>query len=303
VEAIDQKGLVGTDEVSGLTVEILPPEVEILEPVANEVIQREGGWRTQLEDTMPNELLVQIAVTWPGQRRDVAQVEYYLDEQLVATTTSLEPRTLDISTLGAIGQDTQHTLQVQVIDELNLVAEAEIPLSINVDVQTLGDILIKLLGSNVMGLVAMVIALITLILFLRSPKKAIEAVGGGIRKVTEFLGIATKGTRLVLIENGQDSSPYAVYDVTNLGRDESKADITFDHPRVSRLHATLVKENEDFVLYDQGSKNGTWVNDQRLPFKGHRVLENGDIIDLGRGGVILRFEMEGEAKKESQEEG
>lgn len=301
VEAIDQKGLVGTDQVSGLEVQILPPQVEIL--VDNTHIERTGGWRTELEDTVPQELPVEIKVTWPNQHRNIERVEYFLDGQQSDTATRLEPRELDISTLGSIGQDTQHTLQVQVIDELNLVAEAEIPLSVSMDVQTLGDILIKLLGSNVMGLVAMVIALITLVLFLRSPKKAIEAVGGGIRKVTEFLGIATKGTRLVLIEDGKDSSPYAVYDVTNLGRDESKADITFDHPRVSRLHATLVKEDEDFVLYDQGSKNGTWVNDQRLPFKGHRVLENGDVIDLGRGGVILRFEMEGEAKKEEEGQG
>jgi len=170
-----------------------------------------------------------------------------------------------------------------------------------VDIESPVDILIGSLKSNVMGLLAIVIALVTLVLFLRSPKRTIEAVTEGVRKVTEFLGIATKGTRLVLIENGKER-PYAVYDVTHLGRDESKADIAFDNTRVSRLHATLVKEDEDFVLYDQGSKNGTWVNEQRLPFKGHRVLENGDIIDLGQGGIRLRFEREGEAP-ESKDQG
>jgi len=295
-EAVDQKGLVGADEVSGLEVEILHPEVAIIKPEANAHIERTGRWRTKLEDATPKELPVQIEVTWPGQRRDIERVEYYLDGQPVETTSSLEPRALDISALGVVGEETQHTLKVRVVDELNLVAEAQVPLTVSVYIETPLDILKGLLAlPTLMSLVAIVIALVVLILFLRSPKRAIEVVAGGVRKVTEFLGVATKGTRLVLIENGKDVRPYAVYDVTHLGRDESRVDIAFDHPLVSRLHATLVKEDEDFVLYDQGSKNGTWVNEQRLPFKGHRVLENGDIIDLGRGGIRLRFEREGEA--------
>ena len=301
VVAVDQKGYTAEDEVSGIEVGILPPHVEILDPVADPVagayiIERTGKWRAELEETTPNELPVQIEVAWPGQRRAIERVEYYLDGDQVATTTSLDQYKLDIAALGTVDkeiEEIQYTLRVKVVDELGLFTEAEIPLSVSVDIDNLGDILIGLLGSNVIGLVAMVIALITLILFLRSPKKAIEAVGGGIRKVTEFLGIATKGTRLVLIEDGKDGRPYALYDVTNLGRDETKVDVAFDHSRVSRLHATLVNEDDVFVLYDQGSKNGTWVNEQRLPFKGQRILANGDIIDLGQGGIRLRFEMEG----------
>ncbi|MDY6877158.1 MAG: FHA domain-containing protein [Chloroflexota bacterium] len=308
VVAVDQKGYSAEDEVSGLEVEILHPQVEILDPVVDPAvgvcrIERAGRWRAELEETTPNELPVQIELTWPGQRRAIERVEYYLDGEQVATTTSLDQFKLDISALGTVDKEVeeiQYALKVRVVDELGLFAEAQVPLSVGVDIQTFGDILLGLFRSNVMGLVAIVIALVTLILFLRSPKKAIEAVGGGIRKVTEFLGIATKGTRLVLIENGKDGRPYALYDVTNVGRDETKVDIAFDHPRISRLHATLVNEDGQFVLYDQGSKNGTWVNEKRLPFKGQRALVNGDIVDLGQGGIRLRFEMEGGAADEKE---
>jgi predicted component of type VI protein secretion system len=53
-----------------------------------------------------------------------------------------------------------------------------------------------------------------------------------------------------------------------------------------------VKEDGDFLIYDHGSKNGTWINEMRVPFNGSSVLENGDVIELGRGGVQLRFERE-----------
>ena len=126
-------------------------------------------------------------------------------------------------------------------------------------------------------------------------QQAMEQVSIGVRKVTEFLGVVSKGTRVVLVEDGEDIRPYPLRDVTNLGRDETRTDISLDNPAVSRVHATLVKEEDDFLIYDQGSRNGTWVNGRRLPFKGHAVLENGDMIELGRGGVELRFEREEEA--------
>jgi pSer/pThr/pTyr-binding forkhead associated (FHA) protein len=148
-----------------------------------------------------------------------------------------------------------------------------------------------LLG-NVVGLIGTIIALVTLVLFLRSPQRTAEAVVGGVRKVTEFLGVVSKGTRLVMLEEGKDKRTYAVHDRLRIGRDATQVDIAFDDTRISRWHATLVKEDGDFLIYDHGSKNGTWINEMRVPFNGSSVLENGDVIELGRGGVQLRFERE-----------
>jgi hypothetical protein len=186
---------------------------------------------------------------------------------------------------------------VEVTDDLGLSGKAEIPLTVSVHIETFGEAVGRFFKNQV-GLIPAWLSLVLVIalgvyVLVVGPRQAVETVTVGLRKVTEFLGIATKGTRLVLIEDGKDGRPYAVYDVTHMGRDETKVDIAFDHARISRLHATLVKEDEEFVLYDQGSKNGTWVNERRVPFKGHRVLENGDIIDLGQGGIRLRFEREG----------
>ena len=298
-EAVDQKGLMGSDEVSGIVVEIPHPQVEIVEPSSGVFIERWVGWRTGCEDAEPVELPVKINVTHSNRERQIKEVRYRLDDQEDSFQQLPAQYALDISSVGceAIDTETEQILTVEVTDDIGLSGKAEIPLTVSVHIETFWEAVGRFF-RNQAGLIPAWLALVLVIVLgvyvlVVGPRQAVETVTTGVRKVTEFLGIATKGTRLVLIEDGKDGRPYALYDVTNLGRDETKVDVAFDHSRVSRLHATLVNEDDVFVLYDQGSKNGTWVNEQRLPFKGQRVLANGDIIDLGQGGVRLRFEMEG----------
>ena len=306
VEAVDQKDYSATDEVYGFVVQILHPEVEILDPIPREFIEREGRWRTKCEDTAPTELPVEIKVTQSGQRREIGQVVYYLDGRSAGSLHTVpDQHTLGISTMGCanIDAETKHTVKVRVVDELGLFGEAEVPLSVRVHVETFGEMVSRIVRrqlspSMVASVLSMFLALGVLVVFLRSPRRAIEVTAGGIRKITEFLGIASRGTRLILIEDGEDGRSYAVMDLMHLGRDQGRVDIMFDDPRVSGLHTTLVKENEEFVIYDQGSKNGTWVNGQRLRFKGSQVLKNGDII--GVGPIQLRFEREGEPEPEAE---
>lgn len=68
-----------------------------------------------------------------------------------------------------------------------------------------------------------------------------------------------------------------------LGR-SSKADILLDMESASRHHATIVQTDRGFELRDQGSTNGTFVNDAQV--KEH-LLENGDSIRIGQ--AVLKF--------------
>lgn len=303
VEAIDQKGHSATDEVSGLTVEIPPPKVEITAPAADTFIERTGSWGTRLEDMAPKELPVRIKVTWPRQHRKIKQVEYYLDGQPVGspiTTPPFEQYILDISTLGAINAGTQHTLKVRVTDELDLIAEAEVPLTIKVHAETFWGMVSRVMGRQLnaptlIAVLSMLLALSALVVFLRSPQRMIQPVRRAFVAITETLGILEKAELLELRDNNVVNR-YRVRQHMNFGRDPDQADITFDDPRVSRLHATLRKEGDDFVLYDRHSKHGTWINERRLPFGGSGVLNDGDIIGLGP--VRLLFKREDELEPE-----
>ena len=68
------------------------------------------------------------------------------------------------------------------------------------------------------------------------------------------------------------------------------SDVRFDAERdldVSSRHAAIIAKTEGFVLQDLGSKNGTYVNGQRL--EADRLLADGDVIGFGAKGPALEF--------------
>ncbi len=69
-----------------------------------------------------------------------------------------------------------------------------------------------------------------------------------------------------------------------IGRDAAN-DIVFPSPHVSRLHADLVFENGSWVIEDLGSKNGVFVNGDRVP---RRALRDGDRIGIWRFELLYR---------------
>lgn len=77
-------------------------------------------------------------------------------------------------------------------------------------------------------------------------------------------------------------------DVTLLGRDPA-TDVAIEASAavVSRRHAEIQRRDGQFVLVDKGSFNGTLLNDQRITTP--TPLYDGDRIQLGMGGPILRF--------------
>ncbi len=71
------------------------------------------------------------------------------------------------------------------------------------------------------------------------------------------------------------------------GTDPVRATHILDDPSVSPLHARLRRTAEgDFILSDQDSVAGTWVNYQPLTREGHH-LSHGDLIHFGR--LAYRF--------------
>ncbi len=78
------------------------------------------------------------------------------------------------------------------------------------------------------------------------------------------------------------------------------ADVRINDSNISRRHATITKtldENgeETYVITDGGSRNGTFVNGQRIT---STVLASGDKISLGKD--MLRFELLDEIDREYQ---
>ncbi len=62
-------------------------------------------------------------------------------------------------------------------------------------------------------------------------------------------------------------------------------DIIFSTPKISRLHASLVREGDTYLLIDEQSTNHTFVNGERIE---RRLLAPGDTISLSRE-ITLRY--------------
>lgn len=64
-----------------------------------------------------------------------------------------------------------------------------------------------------------------------------------------------------------------------LGR-QNTCQCVLSYPEVSKQHVKIDVENGQCVLFDMGSTNGTFVNDQRLEPQEKRSLKEGDVIGI-----------------------
>ena len=83
-------------------------------------------------------------------------------------------------------------------------------------------------------------------------------------------------------------------DVTTIGRTGTNT-IALPDGSVSSNHARVMRTDDGFVLEDVGSRNGTFVNSEKVT--GKRPLVDGDVIRLGK--VLLTFNMAVETKRET----
>jgi serine/threonine protein kinase len=99
----------------------------------------------------------------------------------------------------------------------------------------------------------------------------------------------------LLAENGK--AFHLASDVIVLGRNSITKNVINDidlsdldvKKIISRRHASIRREKDEFVLYDLDSRNGTFLNGKRLPASQPHTLVTGDVIEFGSGGVKLTF--------------
>jgi S1-C subfamily serine protease len=111
----------------------------------------------------------------------------------------------------------------------------------------------------------------------------------------------TKMERIVLRHlNGSKANqveefPINLFHELTVGRDPSST-IRYDPDRddlVGRCHARISRDtvdSEQFIITDMGSRNGTFVNKQRIV--GSAKVIPGDLVQLGAGGPEFQFDIE-----------
>jgi len=76
--------------------------------------------------------------------------------------------------------------------------------------------------------------------------------------------------------------------VMTIGRVPESAICFPEDKLVSRTHATIRYENRGYMIRDEGSANGTFVNSQEMPKMSDQALHDGDIILIGDQELTFR---------------
>jgi len=89
----------------------------------------------------------------------------------------------------------------------------------------------------------------------------------------------------LMVRSGPQAGERFVLDgnLTKLGR-HPESDISLDDISVSRRHAEIRRDTDEYVLRDVGSLNGTYVNQRRVDSV---VLQQGDEILIGRFRLLF----------------
>ena len=72
-----------------------------------------------------------------------------------------------------------------------------------------------------------------------------------------------------------------------MGRDASKCQVVFNEDTVSSEHAWIVPVDNNVVVIDRGSSNGTYINSVESPRVSKVGLQNGDRVYLGKQGAVV----------------
>jgi len=80
-------------------------------------------------------------------------------------------------------------------------------------------------------------------------------------------------------------------DTLVIGR-EPGCELMLDDPGVSKKHAQIIRVENEYIIRDQGSVNGTFVGEHKIT---HHTLRDGDVIRIGKHELVFRLALGGAA--------
>jgi len=295
---------------SQYSVPIQPPEVAILSPGPGTEISRKAEQGETPADAEPTFISVVAQVGWPDSLpREVRLAQLLVDKVSVGQGTVTDGQTeitWDLRSYQEKGK-VPAGLQVQVEDELGLKGLSP---AVNVSVEYIppGPSFSPPQSFLLYGSVAIAVVALGLAIFLFINRSRVgpmvqhagDSIQDFVERVTGRRTALVAKAYLIPLDGFETPpmKPFEIYGTTAIGRSRRNADLLFhvhdeDSP-ISRLHCTILDEDDHFAMRDEDSTNGTLVNGEKLtPLEPH-VLHDGDTVEvapLERGGLKFLFQL------------
>ena len=311
------EGAIGSYEVT-----LQPPSIAFVEPVPNTTIRREAEFgadgTTMTFDT--SRVRVIAEVSWPdGFARNLESAELFANGnqedslQVVAGQTLLE---FEWDVTDIVGQGVSPvTLEMRLMDELGMLAQAELPVNIEVIIPAtptpegprvtpslvaLGIPVLCIAGLALIAAAGGAFYLVRRRTAATATASVAEPQGPPVTMMASDLSPAHALATLTVLE-GPKGLVEEVLRIkaatTTIGRNPAQVDFAFypdEESSVSRMHCTLSLEENLFKLTDTNSSAGTRLNGRKIQPGAPVMLAVGDVIvlgDLARRGVKLRFNL------------
>ena len=283
-----------------------PPNPIMVSPPGQIVRQGADSRSTDFASFQPTSQEIEAIIDFPdGLVRPLVRTALYVDDVLVDENTA-DPFDFFTWDLSGYTRSGEHVLQLQATDSFGL-EKNSLGLKVTVTVVQPESGINAFLARNERWVILVAVGLAGALLvgmllsgYRKSRKAAlsgksppgrsdpltdgVESEEGTSLKRRAAGAVKLPGAFLLrLNEDGQplDTSPIplAASGIT-FGSDPLHATRVLDDPSVSALHARLQLEKGRYILSDEGSIAGTWVNYQQI--SAPRQLRHGDILHIGR---------------------
>jgi hypothetical protein len=281
--------------VRNFVLEIQPPEITLLQP-PRVIFRGSDDPSIPLDEIQPTSINLEFAKTFPdGFPRELTLSQLLIDG-VVVNQSEAPPYERLIWDLRPLLQSEEHTMQVFVVDSFGQESASDIHrVQLEVELPPRGLVAIQpALGSLLLALGVLLIGTIMAAILLtygRRPLKTVEAEYQGAsvtayRRASLRRDLPDEPAEAFLHPMGPytttgESIPLIGTDIF-IGSDPSLTAVPLEDPSVDRMHARLIRQVDgSYLLKDQGSVAGTWVNYEEVPKEG-LLLADGDRIHFGR---------------------
>jgi len=310
----------GTNAVS-LSLRVEPPNPILLAP-PSEIVRQNLEDPFNLEASLPAQQRLEILVEFPdGNQRPLTRAALYVNDELVQENIS-PPFELFTWDLREYLVNEKYTLRVEITDSLGL-SNTSIPIPVDVVVvQPPGGIVGVILRNQaaLLTLAAILVGFILLLAIFFGGQKTFARIAERRRIRARQLDPVTQPLNA---RNGAPSTPktsknpfpwlrrkftpppaYLVRLTSDLqpfpgsdpialpapemtfGADPTQATNVLGDACIAPLHARIRRNGKDFLLSDNNSVAGTWVNYEPISQDGH-TLAHGDVVNFGK--LTYRF--------------